>query len=445
MDDGLKTLVQLPREDPVNKDAVKEVANRLLKECQEEIEQAWSDKVDTDTRIRLWREIFSKHAPGADAWRLFAYKPGAVIGFFSLQERPTQRRRILTEIYEAWYEMAADGVVPGVDRRSATMGAGFLARTRWLLLSAPFRGETLHSVGVQSQVERARQAREEWLAVLDVIDDHPNLRAAIDVEDEAVKLTSVVLKDRQSGTDLARFVIARHVVTRLLLPRFAWLAALRVLREVWGRGVLLHLATAGTLFLAALIMIVIAIVGVWPWGYTVAAVTALLGYGIVALGAALRPQLGWLWLLRQPAGAAVGLLALIALPDWWATADSSAAAIASGILILIGVGYLTIEAGNHGARAIIRRSVGVSLIGFCQAAMVSLIGLRFLFPVFAAAVDDVRLSCWWTGCPSEVLPAWLLLLTATAWSFVAGVFLQITWNDQPITAPLAHISWRRGR
>ena len=42
VDDGLKTLVQLPREDPVNKDAVKEVANRLLKECQEEIEQALS-------------------------------------------------------------------------------------------------------------------------------------------------------------------------------------------------------------------------------------------------------------------------------------------------------------------------------------------------------------------------------------------------------------------
>ena len=41
--------------------------------------------------------------------------------------------------------------------------------------------------------------------------------------------------------------------------------------------------------------------------------------------------------------------------------------------------------------------------------------------------------------------AGMVLLLATAWCLAVGVFSQILWDDRPITAPLAHLSWRSGR
>jgi hypothetical protein len=38
----------------------------------------------------------------------------------------------------------------------------------------------------------------------------------------------------------------------------------------------------------------------------------------------------------------------------------------------------------------------------------------------------------------------LRVLLATAWCLAVGVFSQILWDDRPITAPLAHLSWRSG-
>jgi hypothetical protein len=36
----------------------------------------------------------------------------------------------------------------------------------------------------------------------------------------------------------------------------------------------------------------------------------------------------------------------------------------------------------------------------------------------------------------------MLLVLAAAWCLAVGVFSQILWDDRPITAPLAHLSWR---
>ena len=445
-------------------DDVEKLARVLRRHHHDAIGRAVEDVAD-DLRVRRWREILvnldgrqDDHSGDqsfavADAWRLFVYHPGAVTGLL-FESKPMSelgillpKRQVLADIYEAWYGLAADNAVPGVDRRSTTLGAGFLARTRWLLLSAPFRRKEAVGSISKSTIERARQAREEWLAVLDTIDDYPNLRARIDVEREAVYIASIELANDRSGADPARVHLAEHIVTRLLLPRFAWVSALRVLTKVRGRGILVHLASAGSLFFAAGVLFVLAALDVWSWGYSAAAIVALIGYCVVAIAAAARSHLGWLWLLRQPAGASVGLLALIALPPLWATAETGPATLAGGLMALIGVGYLAVEAGNHGARRVVLRAIGTGLFGLFQAAMVSLIGLRLLFPVFVSSSteENAPFSCWWTGCAGDVLPPWLLLFTATTWSFVVGVFLQITWNDQPITAPLAHVSWRRGR
>jgi hypothetical protein len=185
----------------------------------------------------------------------------------------------------------------------------------------------------------------------------------------------------------------------------------------------------------------------------VAAVAALACYVIIGVGAAFEPALGWLWLLRQPAGSAVGMFALTAMPaDWWSRPDKDLLLLAVGVLAAIGVGYLLVEASNHGVRsrrALLRRTGGVTLTGFLHAFLISVIGLRFLVPAFAAPAEGTgtRMSCWWisSGCGDTALSPWLLVLAATAWSFVAGVLLQIIWDDQPITAPLAHVSWRHGR
>ena len=35
-------------------------------------------------------------------------------------------------------------------------------------------------------------------------------------------------------------------------------------------------------------------------------------------------------------------------------------------------------------------------------------------------------------------------IAALGCGLAAGVFSQILWDDRPITAPLAHLRWRRG-
>lgn len=456
----LVALLRFPeREGSIDEEYVDDLAEGIRGYHESAFKEALKGAAD-EIGVRRWRKLLSnldgrqgnvdggpkiplKALEVPSVWRFFIRSPEAAVALLAKLDVPKSKmQETLTVIYEAWYELATDNAVPGVDRRSAASGLGFLARTRWALLSEPFRQKV--DGPTKSEVARARQAREEWISVLDTIDDYPNLRAVIDVEAEAKDIVSVRLQ-RENDADPAWHEVVGHVITRLLLPRFAWGTAFRIIWETWGRKALAHFVLALSLFFAAVAIFVITVLTGWQWGYTAAAGLALAGYCVVGFGAALRPHLGWPWLLRQPAGAAVGLLALVALPINWVTAEPFAAVVASGVLALVGVGYIAVEEGNHGAQRIVRRAIGVGSFGLFQAAMVSLIGLRFLFPVFAAAKEGAPLTCWWDECTGNGLPPGLLLVTATTWSFAVGVFLQITWNDQPITAPLAHVSWRRGR
>jgi hypothetical protein len=425
-------------------------------------------------RLELWRTLLSRLGtiPGVDAvdaWRLFLRHPCAVFDnledFFGGLVRSRFRWRTLTEIYEMWYRMAADQAVPGVTRQEMAQALGPLSRTRWLLLSAPFAGDLSQGVltsGTRPRgpdAERARQARDDWLGVLTVIEDYPGLSSAIDVEKESAALTETDL-GRPGDPDRTRAQVIGYVVTRLLLPRFAWASALRCVHRT-GAPVTPCLAVTATLFASALGSFLFASFHRWAYGFTAAAITASAGYGAITIGALYRRSLGWLWLLRQPASAAVGLLTLATLPAnwWWTSAEKGTAAHvlngtiwqATVALALLGVGYLAIEVSNHGVRGwkIVWRSIGTAFSGLMHAFMVSLIGLRWIVPAFAAAPDSepTRLTCWWTttGCGPHALAPWLIVLAASAWSFVTGVFLQILWDDQPITAPLTHVTWRHGR
>ncbi|MEV5330220.1 hypothetical protein AB0K67_39410 [Nonomuraea sp. NPDC052634] len=422
----------------------------------------------SDQRIEAWRKVFAGQTGGA-LWRFFAFHPGHAARAFRVRDEPWQimveeephllRWRTYVEIYEAWYALAINKEVPVLVERDAKLGAAFLIRTRWLLLSAPFRQKLMGEQLLDSGIERARQAREEWLTVLENIHEHPSLESRLNVEDEAIDLTAVEISQAALGTgrspeDPPRAGIAGTVVTRILLPRFAWHAALRVLYRLHGKRLALGMCAAAFILLLAIGAVLTAGFGVWMDGYTAGALLGLCAYGLIAVWSAFEPAFSWLWLLRQPASSAVGLLGLSALhPDWWSK-SSNATIITASILLAIGFGYLLIEAGNHGVprRSLASRVGAVSAFGFGHAALVSIIGLRFVVPAFnehaeGAGGTTVSIACWWT--PEKCAPLldpvnpWVMVLTATAWSFVSGVFLQILWDDRPITAPLAHVSWRK--
>ncbi len=341
-----------------------------------------------------------------------------------------------------------------------------------MLLSQPFVGaarpERVDLWYVNDEPGRlvalAQQARDDWLTVLAAIDDYPLLAARIgDLERDAVTLaitqvTEAVLDlDPSSPADHDDPVgreAASYAVTRLLLPRFAWAAAARAYLRWASR---LSRALSGAAFLAVIAVLVQLMIAFWlPWtpGYTAAAITAAAVYPLIGFAMAAEPGGAWPWLLRQPASAAVGLLALAAFgTTWWYTGSSRGDA-GRAVLVMVGLAaaallYLYFEAIGHGVRGwrLLRRPAWVTLLGLMHGLLISLIGLRFLLPFFASAPPHgPELSCWYLAgsCHGLALPVPLLLGLAAAWSLAAGVFLQIIWDSEPVTAPLAHVSWRRG-
>lgn len=421
-----------------------------------------------------WADLIGKVA-SRETFLLFAYFPAQVLTPFSLGLDDMDRWSTLVDMYEAWSRLVAGRRLSIIDEGGHRVGAAFLTRARWLLLSLPFRAgwdgriPELDSGRIDDGSGRiltlASQARDDWLAVLGQIDDFPSLKQNIDVEDEAQAVASLEITRRRlaeanpglnleaaPGPDTAGAEVMRYAVSRLLLPRFA---VCRVWRVVYGSaGWPIRRATdlAALLCVAALGLLVAGLVHP-AWGLLAlfAPLMAVAWYGVLALAAAIHPPVAWPWLMRQPASAAVGMLGLaVTPPDWWHDDghELHVAAWAAVLLGAAGLGYLYLEASSHDVRGWRRawRPPVVAAFGYLHAAMVSVIGLRFLLPEFAQRpAQTPYLSCWWhaAGCGPAALPAWLLVLVAASWSFAAGVFLQIIWDDQPVTAPLAHVSWHR--
>jgi hypothetical protein len=168
-----------------------------------------------------------------------------------------------------------------------------------------------------------------------------------------------------------------------------------------------------------------------------AACYGLIGAGTVAFGTRWAAP----WLLRLPAASAVGLLALVSFfPQTWLTTPRRTwwAVI---ILVLLAAGYLVVETRNHGATAAqaVRRSGVVLVIGAVHATLVTLIGLVVVAPAFVAGGN--ALGRMWLN-PDGFEHGGKVLALGTAWCLATGVLSQILWDDRPVTAPLAHLSWR---
>ncbi|HEX2419111.1 MAG TPA: hypothetical protein VHJ83_13485, partial [Micromonosporaceae bacterium] len=394
----------------------------------------------------------------------FAYAPGAVVAAAANKAGWAT----LVELYEAWWRLACDGRLPSAGTVAHRIATGCLARTRWGLLAVPFVAEpaarpdnwervteTAGQPAARWLAYLARQARSDWLGILDQIEDLPLLASQVDAEREATELTRIRLDpnrlaDTSTGPlDPDDVEVWRHCVRHHLLPRFAVAAAWRVTGQLTRAQGWLRWLPVG-LFTTAVALLILALFG-WPYGVAPAATVTGLGYAAIAVAATRERALSWPWLLRQPASAAIGLLALTTLnPDWWQTppdtrwSDTRNAVVASVVLTLGATGYLLLEATNHGVRgpALATRVATVAGIGLTHAALVSAVALTWVVP--ALAEDGTAVSAWATGS-CDVLPGWLVLTVATTWSFAAGVVTQILWDDQPLTAPLAHLTWRTGR
>jgi hypothetical protein len=451
---------------------------RMTRELLDKFVDEASKHATSAERVDAWTTLFRDARDASELAEFFAYRPSDVIRVLGPGLPERRRWSTLAEIYEACYRLAirntGDLSAAGVPF-AWQLGAAHLARTRWILLSLPFAGfrpKEVNARWVNDDLGRlvalAQQARNDWLAVLAAIDDYPLLAPRIgNVEDEAwqlatIEVTETALRPRPAGeaqsardrADPLGRETTRFAVTRLLLPRLAWGRSTALCFRRMSALPLTLSALAAVAVLAALVLPVIGFCLDLSWTYTAAAGAAATAYVLIAWAAGADRRAAWPWMLRQPASAAVGLLAVAAFgPSWWYTAgapgDTTRALVAAAGLTGAALVYLCIEAAGHGVqgRRLAGRVLLVSAFGLVHGVLVGLIGLRFLLPIFAASPPGgPALSCWYMpgACHGQALPVLVLLALAAAWSLAAGVFLQIVWDDQPVTAPLAHVSWHQG-
>ena len=383
----------------------------------------------------------------------------------------------------AW--RAVNGDLPaeaGFAADDAALLRPLAARLRFLVLSEPsrWRGETAGSwwaqvpdripggnrvlsraFGLSSWhllIANSQRARREWLGFLDAYQAHPLLAQAKPGQLEQ-ELHVLVLRRsdprpfRHLAAPLGLSVrpladpapltaeddtVIADVTERHLLPRFA-VSAVACL-ALYDDSPRAHWAAA----LAALAVVMAGLTAVGCAAALLvrpAAVAAAVCYLLICAGVLFLP-VGWgsMWLLRMPAASAVGLLALVSLlPAAWIHTPLHGW-LAAAALTAVSFGYLLIEVRNHGVArgSAVPRALAVAVIGAVHALMVSLIGLVAVAPAFVA--NGASLGKLWAKPAYE--HAGMVLVLAAAWCLTVGVFSQILWDDRPITAPLAHLSWR---
>ena len=383
------------------------------------------------TAEAAWRAVTVKVPEYASADAAVLRPLAARLRFLVLSEPMRWRGQLKTAWWAAGTELqfGDDGIMERV----------FGPETWWLLVSL------------------CREARREWQQCLDAYQSHLLLAQAEPSQLEQ-ELAALVFRHgyrerfRHAGAPLGlpapavdrpapltaedRAFIA-DVADRHLLPRFALPTVVRLglfddeRRVRWAkRGVAGAAAVTG----AAAVGCAVALLTV-PATILAAACYLLICAGVTAFAT------GWgaMWLLRMPAASAVGIIALVGLlPGGWVHIPPRGW-LAAGALLAVSFGYLLIEARNHGVArvAALLRSALVVTIGAVHAVLVSLIALVVVTPAFVSDGKGL-LGIWHQGGAHSRM----VLALAASWCLAVGVFSQILWDDRPITASLAHLSWR---
>lgn len=377
---------------------------------------------------------------------------------------------------EAAWKVVSDGAqVPGHAAGDRELLFPLAARLRFLALSEPMRwraeldrawwfDEADQDADGTELVQRVlgdkpwhvfvgqcRETRRAWVDCLAAYQSHPYLVQASPAEFEA-ELAAVVFRHNQgaplgmSGAPLTaeasltaedKAVVA-DVTNQHLLPRFDLPRVLSV--AVFGDNGQMspgRLAVGVAAVLCGLAATVFAgLLHVQCAAALSAACYVVIGIGIMVFG----PEWAALWLLRMPAAAAVGIIALVSLIAGGWVGAPRVGLPAAIVFTVASCGYLAVQLRNHGvAGRSLARSLAVAAIGALHALMVSLLGLIYVAPTFVPKTG--HLDAIWHS--PGYLYAGLMLLLSTAWCLAVGVFSQILWDDQPITAQLAHQRWRK--
>lgn len=376
----------------------------------------------------VWRCVDS----AADAYgELARLRPLAARNRFLVLAEPMRYR---TDLTSPW--------VPG--RASVSRGTG---------------DPTKHVFGTNTRqllVDRARAARRDWYAYLSAYQSHPLLAQAEfrRIEDELRELCTargyctgpLVLSplslDKDARPDGEDEDVAWEVLQNHLLPRFRFLEAAPLTARTTARRCYVYSVSV----LACGCVLGAVVAALFFGSYQFAAIPAALCYASIGFGTAVFGR-AWaaLWLLRLPAAATLGMVPLIAFPDWWQRIrfDWQIGPMELAPLLLLGVsyGYLVIEARNHdvGRWRAFGRAAAVTAVGALHAFLVALLGLTVIAPVFGEKTSNTTIASLWTASDNAPVAA---LVTAAALCLAIGVFSQILWDERPITAPLAHTHWR---
>lgn len=363
----------------------------------------------------------------------------------------------------------------GLGDPDAALDLPLFYRVGFLTHSAPFRvgleclrskaGRVFSPWGADTLAWRARRAREAWAEMILAFEDHPRLATGADpawLEREAELLISSGNGPRREllrldpkvlsggspkpcwwwGKDqlvLSHRLFAIRVLREFFLPRFRlWRTGSTVL-QLWGRSpwqvavlwsIGLLLALVGIAPLPAIL-----VAGAGGWALEASALAylfalLLLVVAVIRWGSAVA----FPFALRFAGGAALGSSLLLSVPgEWWSEPQRSLWMV-WGLLVLAAFGYLVVEVRAHAAVGFwstLSRAAGALFWGWCHGSGVAAVVLGVAGGVFMAFSP---------AGPAELASA---LAVAAAVGLSLGVFLQILWEDRPVTYPLTHMEWRR--
>ncbi len=423
-----------------------------------DVRQPWGDAADAARAVYRLAEQIRTRQPGVLVRSFPALAVELVLG--GPAQLPVEEGwRVAVRIVEAVRIVLEDAATAG-DVTAARV-LPLVHRTRFLLLWAPRRFPSVQfpvtrALGSQEALfPRAEQARVDWALDLVNHEDHPLLlswRAGVlDAELRRLAFVDVTGPDRhtllsgplpaavpapaQAAPDDPRF--RAWLAREAFLPRFMLLPTWRMLRPTVGRRPLGVFGLLAMILLAPVVAVALRghPVGVLR-GVAAVAGTAYLAIFLLAVGSRETTNL---WCLRLPAGAALGMVALISLDDTWAHPDTwTWPVVASVVVLAVAGGYLTLEAQGHGVpggRILAGRVLAVAGLGLAHAVGVAALVLAAVVP---AVTPDLAHKLAGPGAAS---PAELLMLAASV-GLAAGVLLQILWDDRPVTYPLTHLPWR---